>query len=190
MIFARLRRPLPFLFAVGLLHGSANATESPARSTPKWHPGHYIFVGHGKSRRYIALPQFRGIGVVHVDEARAALDRYVLLDHVISRGCCSKQLVLQIQYKAFGKNARVSAYLQGPEFGGGVYRASSSSWNPVLWNDRVGARIRLFAALGRSSIASQASRPWCCPKPRRRHHSRRIRSRASNRSRRSVMSPR
>jgi hypothetical protein len=62
-----------------------------------------------------------------------------------------KQLVLQIQYKAFGKDQRhVPAYLQGPEYGGGVYRASSGSWDPVLWNDRVGERMAaLFAALGR-----------------------------------------
>jgi hypothetical protein len=56
-----------------------------------------------------------------------------------------------MQYKAFGKGARlVPAYIQGPEYGGGVYRASSGSFDPVLWNARVGERMdALFAALGR-----------------------------------------
>jgi len=55
-----------------------------------------------------------------------------------------------MQYKAFGKGQRcVPAYLQGPEYGGGVYRASSGSFDPVLWNARWAAHGRAVAALGR-----------------------------------------
>ena len=62
-----------------------------------------------------------------------------------------KQLVIQLQYKAFGKGRRtVPDYLEGPEYGGGVYRASSGSFDPVLWNDNVGGRLdALVALLGR-----------------------------------------
>jgi hypothetical protein len=156
MIFARLHRALPLLFAVALLNGSANAAESTARSAPKWHPGHYIFVGHGEIRDdLIALPQFRGIQRCYTwTKLEPSLGRYdfsSIRDDLARLRPHRKQLVLQIQYKAFGKDARACpAYLQGPEFGGGVYHASSGSWNPVLWNDRVGARMEaLFAALGR-----------------------------------------
>jgi hypothetical protein len=62
-----------------------------------------------------------------------------------------KQLVLQIQYKAFGHGERrVPSYVQGAPYGGGVYKASSGAWNPVIWNAHVGARMdALFDALGR-----------------------------------------
>ena len=61
------------------------------------------------------------------------------------------QLVMQIQYKAFGKGQRrVPAYVQGPDYGGGVYHTRSGSFDPVLWNRKVGARMdALFSALGR-----------------------------------------
>jgi hypothetical protein len=56
-----------------------------------------------------------------------------------------------VQYKAFGKGARlVPDYIQGPQYGGGVYRASSGSYDPVIWNKQVGERMdAFFAALGR-----------------------------------------
>ena len=60
-----------------------------------------------------------------------------------------KQLVIQIQYKAFGKGRRhVPEYVGGAEYGGGVYLAGSGSYDPVLWNANVGKRLdALFEAL-------------------------------------------
>ena len=121
----------------------------------KWHPGHYIFVGSGEIRDdLLALPHFRGIQRLYGwKQLEPEFDRYDFssirrdLERVATHG---KQLVVQLQYKAFGKDARLApAYLAGPEYGGGVYRASSGSWNPVVWNERVGQRMAAwFAALG------------------------------------------
>jgi hypothetical protein len=122
----------------------------------KWHPGHYVFVGHAEIRDdLIRLPHFRGFQRNYAwDKLEPERGRYDFSS--IHRDLArlqphGKRLVLQIQYKAFGKDRRCApAYLQGPEFGGGMYRASSGSWDPVLWNDRVGERMAaLFEALGR-----------------------------------------
>lgn len=122
----------------------------------KWHPGHYVFVNAGKIGPEHILDHFRGVqkcyswrllepeeGRYDFSAIRADLD--FLRKH-------NKQLVLQMQYKAFGKDRTMSpAYLKGPEYGGGVYRASSGSFNPVQWNAKVAARMdALFAALGRA----------------------------------------
>ncbi len=129
-----------------------SAVAAPA---PKWHPGHYVYVGQGDIRPEHLLQHFRGVQKGYTwsdletapgqyDFSRIRADLALLKKH-------GKQLVIQIQYKAFGKDQRcVPAYLQGPEYGGGVYRASSGSFDPVLWNAKVGARMdALFAALGR-----------------------------------------
>jgi hypothetical protein len=80
----------------------------------------------------------------HYEFSRIHSDLALLQGH-------GKQLVIQVQYLAFGKDRRcVPAYLKGPEYGGGVYRAGSGSFNPVIWNAKVGERMdALFAALGR-----------------------------------------
>jgi hypothetical protein len=121
----------------------------------KWHPGHYVFVGHGEIGPDHILEQFRGVEKCYTwssmeprlgqyDFSRIRNDLALLKKH-------GKQLVIQVQYKAFGKGQRyVPAYVAGPEYGGGVYRASSGSFDPVLWNAKVGQRMdALFAALGR-----------------------------------------
>jgi len=142
------------LFALAASCVAAKAAPTP--TAPKWHPGHYVFVGHGAIRDdLIALPRFRGIQRCYtwlkLEPERGRYDFSAIRDDLARLQPAGKQLVLQIQYKAFGKDQRYCpAYLAGPEFGGGVYRASSGSWNPVLWNDRVSERMEaLFAALGR-----------------------------------------
>lgn len=120
----------------------------------KWHPGHYVFVGHGQIGPEHILGHFRGVqkcyawdmlepGPGRYDFSSVRADLALLQKH-------GKQLVLQLQYKAFGKDrCYVPADIRGPEFGGGVYRASSGSFNPVLWNAKVGERMdALSAALG------------------------------------------
>lgn len=139
--------------AVLAVAGGAEAPAAPA----KWHPGHYVFVGHGAIRDdLIALPQFRGIQRCYswakLEPERGRYDFSAIRDDLARLRPARKQLVVQIQYKAFGRDRRdCPDYLQGAEFGGGVYRASSGSWDPVLWNERVGERMAaLYAALGRA----------------------------------------
>ena len=134
--------------------GPAVAAEPAA--APKWHPGHYVFVGHGAIGAGQVLPHFRGVqkcyawktlepekGRYDFSAVRADLD--FLAKH-------DRYLVLQLQYKAFGKDANYTPdYVRGPDYGGGIYRASSGSFNPVIWNAAVGARLdALVAALGRA----------------------------------------
>lgn len=131
------------------------AAADPASPGVKWHPGHYVFIGQGAIRPELILEHFRGVQKCYswkalepepgrYDFSAIHADLALLKQH-------GKQLVLQMQYKAFGKGARLTpAYIQGPEFGGGVYRANSGSFDPVLWNAKVGERMdALFAALGR-----------------------------------------
>lgn len=147
---------LLFALAVSAIVALSGSNGRAAPVPAKWHPGHYIFVGHGAIRDdLIALPEFRGIQRCYswakLEPERDRYDFSSIRDDLARLRPLGKQLVLQIQYKAFGQGQRhCPGYLQGTEFGGGVYRASSGSWDPVLWNDRVGERMAaLFAALGR-----------------------------------------
>lgn len=147
---------LTIVLALVAVAGFGQASDAQPAVPAKWHPGHYILVGSGPIREsLIALPHFRGFQRMyswaklepekdHYDFSEIRRDLELLAPH-------NRQLVLQIQYKAFGRDSRlVPAYLAGPDYGGGVYRANSGSWNPVIWNERVGQRMEaLFQALGR-----------------------------------------
>lgn len=141
------------LFLAGACAFAAEVAQSPA--TLKWHPGHYIFINQSPLGPQHILEHFRGVQKCYswkvlepepgrYDFSKIEADLAFLKQH-------GRQLVLQMQYKAFGKGARLTpADIQGPEYGGGVYRASSGSFDPVLWNAKVGQRMdALFAALGR-----------------------------------------
>lgn len=121
----------------------------------KWHPGHYVLVGSGMIPEAHLDGSFRGVqkrytwsdlepSKDHYDFSEIRRDLALLEKH-------DQRLVMQIQYKAFGHGQRhVPDYVQGPEYGGGVYRARSGSFDPVLWDARVGERMdALLAALGR-----------------------------------------
>lgn len=142
----------PFLVLTMLaLPAPAAPADQPAF---KWHPGHYILVGGGEIRDdQIALPHFRGFQKMYgwkaLEPARGRYD-FSAIRHDLERlAPHGRQLVVQLQYKAFGKDARLAPdYLEGAEFGGGVYRANSGSWNPVIWNVQVSERLAaLFHAL-------------------------------------------
>jgi hypothetical protein len=126
-----------------------------AKPPVKWHPGHYIFVGHGEIKAEHILKHFRGIQKCYawtkLESAQGQYDFSSIRNDLALLKQHHQQLVIQIQYKAFGKGQRfVPAYLQGAAYGGGVYLASSGSFDPVLWNVKVGERMdALFAALGR-----------------------------------------
>lgn len=134
---------------------ASDSTATAPTPAVKWHPGHYVFVGQGQILPQHLTEHFRGIQKLYtwsdLEPAEECYDFTRIRDDLALLKPRGKQLVLQIQYKAFGKGQRrVPAYVQGPEYGGGVYQASSGSFDPVLWNARVGQRMdALFAELGR-----------------------------------------
>ncbi|MFZ5831846.1 MAG: hypothetical protein ACOY3P_17295 [Planctomycetota bacterium] len=139
-----------------LLAGSASSSTSAAHSAePKWHPGHYVFVGQSAIKPEHLDKHFRGVQKLYtwsnLEPEQGRYDFSQIRDDLALLKKHGKQLVMQIQYKAFGKGQRrVPAYIQGPEYGGGVYLAGSGSYDPVLWNKAVGERMdALFAALGK-----------------------------------------
>jgi hypothetical protein len=153
---ARLVRPVVVIAAMAAGLPLPGGAAAPAATPAKWNPGHYIFVGHAEiSDELIRLPRFRGLQRCYswrlLEPERGRYDFSSIHRDLARLEPHGKRLVLQIQYKAFGKDQRHAPdYLVGPEYGGGVYRASSGSWNPVSWNDNVGQRMEaLFAALGR-----------------------------------------
>lgn len=147
-------RPSRWAAAWVLAAGLGAAAASPPA---KWHPGHYVFLNTADiSPKAHLTEHFRGVqkcygwSALEPEEGRYDFspiqrDLALLKKH-------NKYLVLQVQYKAFGKGKRlVPAYVQGPQYGGGVYRTSTGSFDPVLWNPLVGARMdAFFAALGRA----------------------------------------
>ena len=122
----------------------------------KWHPGHYVFIDHGPvTTEVLSLPQFRGVQKVFTwRELEPVEGRYdfssirATLDLVRRH---HRQLVIQLTYKSFEKDIRaIPDYIQGPDYGGGVYRTTKGALNPVIWHERVLARFTaLITALGR-----------------------------------------
>lgn len=144
------------LASILMLAGSGVAAPATGSApAAKWHPGHYVFVGHGDIRAEHIRDHFRGIQRCYSwREMEPALGKYDfsdIRDDLALLRPHKKQLVIQIQYKAFGKGRRhVPEYIGGSEYGGGVYLAGSGSYDPVLWNANVGKRLdALFDALGR-----------------------------------------
>ncbi|MHB8898693.1 MAG: hypothetical protein ACYC6Y_08100 [Thermoguttaceae bacterium] len=139
------------IFSLGLLCGAAAVAQPPAA---KWHPGHYVFVGQGAIQPEHLSEHFRGVQKLYtwsdMEPAEGRYDFSAIHRDLALLKPLGKQLVIQVQYKAFGKGQRrVPAYVEGPAYGGGVYLAGSGSFDPVLWNERVGRRMdALFAALG------------------------------------------
>jgi hypothetical protein len=142
--------PLRFV----LLLGVVLPVLAPAQ--PKWHPGHYVFVGGGAlAPGLLALPHFRGVQKAytwrqfetqpgHYDFSALRADLELVRRH-------GRQLVMQLTFKSFTRGERnVPDYIQGPAYGGGVYVTVKGGFNPVIWNQRVGERFdALVAALGR-----------------------------------------
>lgn len=139
---------IAFFFGTGL-HASAAAEV-------KWHPGHYAYIGGGKiPETIVSLPHFRGVqkayswrqfetGFGQYDFSALRADLAFVRQH-------GRQLVMQLTFKSFTQGERnVPDYIEGPDYGGGVYVTIKGGLNPVLWNKRVGERFdALIAALGR-----------------------------------------
>lgn len=145
-----------------LIHGSLQADSELEVRGLKWHPGHYVFVGQTRIGPQHLEGRFRGVQRMYSWsdlEPQAAQYDFSMIEADLARvRNAGKQLVLQIQYKAFGLGQRrVPDYVQGLDYGGGVFRTLTGAWDPVIWNERVGARLdALFAALGRAFDAEPA----------------------------------
>ena len=144
-------------FALILTGGlDAAAAVDAAATKVKWHPGHYIYVGGGKiPEKSVTLPHFRGVQKAyswrqfetkpgHYDFSTLRADLALVRKH-------GRQLVMQLTYKSFVQGERnVPDYIEGPDYGGGVYVTVKGGYNPVLWNKRVGERFdALIVALGK-----------------------------------------
>ena len=122
----------------------------------KWHPGHYVYVGGGElTPAVLALPHFRGVQKIYswreFEPEKGRYDFSELRADLALAKQHGRQLVMQLTHKSFAKGERsVPDYIQGPEYGGGVYVTVHDAFNPVLWNENVAARFdALIQALGR-----------------------------------------
>lgn len=131
----------------------------------KWHPGHYVFVNTATLSENHVLPHFLGVQKVYGwAELEPEKDRYDF--SAIRRDLAflerhGKRLVIQLQLKGFGSERYAPDYIQGAEYGGGVFwfeptrkdasgQQASRGYNPILWNAKVNERVlALIRALGR-----------------------------------------
>lgn len=149
---------IPMKIKASLFLFAALLTALRAEDTPKvkWHPGHYIYVGHtGVTREVVALPHFRGVQKVYtwrqLEPEKGRYDFSGLRADLALVRKHQRQLVAQVSFRAFAKDTRaVPDYLTGAEYGGGVYRTRQGSFGPVIWNANLAARFdALLVALGR-----------------------------------------
>ena len=101
----------------------------------KWHPGHYVLAGSGPISSDLLFEHFRGVQKRYtwsdLELAKGRYDFSEIRSDLALLESHGKQLVMQVQYKAFGKGQRrVPDYVQGPEYGGGVYQAQKRFVRP------------------------------------------------------------
>ena len=139
-----------------LLLIAATALRGVVSQEAKWHPGHYVFVGSAPlTEEVLTLPRFRGAQKIYTwRQFEPEMGRYefsALKDDLALARKHGRQLVVQFTHKSFTKGSRsVPDYLQGPEYGGGVYVTVKGAFNPVLWNRKVAERLdAVIVAMGR-----------------------------------------
>ncbi len=147
-----MKKSLLLLFAALAVAHGGDTTKAPA---PKWHPGHYVFVGAGRlTNDILTLPHFRGVQKIYTwrefEPEEGRYDFSALKNDLALARQHGRQLVVQFTFKSFTKDVRsVPDYLTGEKFGGGVYRTVKGAYNPVLWNAEVAARFdAILLALG------------------------------------------
>lgn len=146
MIMNKLRLKV-LLIAIYTLFVWTNAS-AQSSSKVKWHPGHYMLVNGNSDKEDYLKGNFLGIqkkyswrsfektkGVYDFSEIRNDLE------YLQKNG---KRLVIQLQTKS------APSYLNEKEYGGGFYRTSTGSLDPVYWNEKVEDRIiSLYKAIGK-----------------------------------------
>jgi hypothetical protein len=126
---------------LGLLVTTA-ALRAAASLDPKWHPGHYVFLGTSKlTSEVLTLSHFRGVQRVYTwRDFEPEMGRYDFAALKADLALAKKhgrQLVVQFSFKSFAKGMRnVPDYLTGAECGGSVYVTTKGSLklNYLFWS--------------------------------------------------------
>ncbi|EDY18360.1 hypothetical protein CfE428DRAFT_4144 [Chthoniobacter flavus Ellin428] len=121
----------------------------------KWHPGHYAFVQSSPLGEEQIYKNFRGIEKMYtwraLEPQKDHYDFTAIRSDLAFLGKHDRRLIIQIQTKTFGAGQNYCPdYISGPDYGGGVYKTRWSSFNPVIWNERVNERLNaLYTQLGK-----------------------------------------
>ncbi len=125
-----------------------------------WHPGHYVLLNDGDAINTTTIPTgFRGAQRKYYwKDLESTQGNYdfskILADLDAISAMSQKYLVVQITTKAFGLGATsvpdyVKNHVPSPGKYKWVYKTSSGSLDPVVWDDEVSTRIKaLHTALG------------------------------------------
>lgn len=150
-----LRVLLATLIVAILVGSAAGATSDTATRNVKWHPGHYIFVQSSPLGLDSLREPFLGVQKMYtwraLEPERGRYDFSAIRSDLAFLGAHGKRLVIQVQTKAFGRGQNCCpAYLSGRDFGGGVYETRWGSYNPIIWDERVNARLNaLYMQMGK-----------------------------------------
>ena len=89
--------------------GMADISNGAPAVAPKWHPGHYVFVGEKPIIADDILPHFQGVQKLYkwklLEPEQGKYDFSLIKTDLALLKKSGKQLVIQVQYKAFGKDA-------------------------------------------------------------------------------------
>ncbi len=105
--------------ALALAVGSSTHAAAPSA---KWHPGHYVFINTAAiNPKEHLLEHFRGVqkcyGWSALEPAEGRYEFSAVRQDLAVLKKRGKYLVLQVQYKAFGKGrCLVPDYVRGPNF--------------------------------------------------------------------------
>jgi hypothetical protein len=121
----------------------------------KWQPGHYVFIGSDSITEKYILNNFKGVQKAFqwkdLEPEKGRYDFSAIKRDLDYLGKHGKYLVIQLQYKGFGKGQSIiPAYVQGEKYCGSPVNSPVGALNSVLWNQNVSGRIaELIRALGR-----------------------------------------
>jgi hypothetical protein len=121
----------------------------------KWQPGHYVFVDAKNIADNDILEHFKGVQKLYnwkdLEPEEGRYDFSAIQKDLDFLGKNGKYLVIQLQYKSFGKGkTAIPAYVKGEKYGGTPLVSPVGALNPVIWNNNVRERLAaLIRALGK-----------------------------------------
>jgi hypothetical protein len=143
------------LSATWLRAAEPSTTTGAAAKDVKWHPGHYAFVQSAPLGEEHIYKNFRGIQKMYtwrsLEPEKGRYDFTAIRADLAFLAKHDRRLIIQIQTKTFGAGQNYCpAYVTGSDYGGGVYQTRWGSFNPIIWNDQVNARLNaLYQQLGK-----------------------------------------
>ncbi|MBN1669628.1 MAG: sigma-70 family RNA polymerase sigma factor [Kiritimatiellae bacterium] len=164
MLWAKIKLATVLAVTAAVAVGVAAPIALKPKPAKKWHPGYYItFWDSGRARdtktwlRVLkAEPLLQGVRKRYpwrlLEPAKGVYDLTAIEDDLRFLAALDKRLVVQLQDKWFGEGGGegyIPDYIQGPAYGGGVYRNARGAVHPVRWNAAVAERlVMLSRALG------------------------------------------